>query len=85
LKINPRIRNPATGAGRGQQRPAGQGEKCKAMKKITNVVINQMDDDLYHIYDESGQAIETDFSTEQEAEEWATLNGYNVVCYFIYS
>jgi len=46
------------------------------------VVIEQMDDELYHIYDESGGMVEPDFESYEEAYYWAIDNGYTVVEYF---
>lgn len=48
------------------------------------VAIYLTDDDrgLYSIYNEAGQAIERDFESEAEAEEWAVENGYAVVDFF---
>lgn len=51
---------------------------------MIRVVIEQMDMDgeFFHIYDESGQAIEVDFLTYEEAETWAKDNNYIVVSTF---
>ena len=42
------------------------------------VIIEEMDD-LFHLYNEAGQAEESDFETEEEAEEYAIENGYEIV------
>ena len=52
------------------------------MEEDNRVVIEQMDDNLYHLYNEAGQAVETDFETYEEAEQWAQCNGYTVVQLF---
>jgi hypothetical protein len=46
-----------------------------------NVVILITDDNkgLYTIYEESGEIIEDDFASYDEANEFVTLNGWNVV------
>ena len=43
------------------------------------VVIEQMEDNLYHAYDESGAIVEGDFKSYDEAETHMTQNGYTVV------
>lgn len=43
------------------------------------VIIEQMEDDLYHLYDVDGCSVENDFDTYEEAEEWAKDNDYVVV------
>lgn len=43
------------------------------------VIITDMDDNLWHIYDEAGIAVEVDFESEAEATEWAIDNGYLIV------
>lgn len=43
------------------------------------VVIEQMEDDLYHIYNEAGQIIEADFDSYEEAKQYANDNNFIVV------
>lgn len=43
-----------------------------------NVIVEELDDE-YHLYNSSGQCVEGDFSTSEEAIEYAKNNGYNVV------
>lgn len=47
----------------------------------TDVVILLTDDNkgLYSIYEESGQAIEFDFESFNEAKDWCVECGYNIV------
>ena len=46
---------------------------------MEKVVIEQMSDDLFHIYNEAGQIVEPDFNTHEEATQWAVDNQYEVV------
>ena len=46
------------------------------------VIIEQMADLFWNIYNESGACIEPDFDTKEEAEEFAIDQGYEIVNYF---
>lgn len=46
------------------------------------VVIEQMGDNLFHLYDSAGSMVEGDFDTYEEAEQWAKDNDYLVVSSF---
>lgn len=46
---------------------------------MEKVIIETMEDDLYHLFDEAGSIVEPDFNTYDEAWSWAIENGYNVV------
>jgi len=47
------------------------------MKK--KVIIEFMEDGLWHLYNNAGQIEEPDFKTHEEAEEFATQNDYEIV------
>jgi|APGre2960657404_1045060.scaffolds.fasta_scaffold209018_1 hypothetical protein len=46
---------------------------------MEKVVIEVGEDDLFSIYNEAGQLIESDFSTRFEAEEFAKDCGFEIV------
>lgn len=53
-------------------------EICRIFNYPTTIdiyIIEQMDDGLYHIYDDSSEAIEVDFKTRKEALNYAKDNG----------
>jgi len=45
----------------------------------TRVVVEEMGDDFFHLYNENGDIVEADFPTYEEAEEYAGENGFVVV------
>ncbi len=49
------------------------------MKEDNRVIIEQMEDELFHLYDESGSLIEGDFDTWDEANQWAIDNDKEIV------
>tara|TARA_R110000868_G_scaffold45465_1_gene150997 strand:- start:1454 stop:1621 length:168 start_codon:yes stop_codon:yes gene_type:complete len=54
---------------------------------MKNVVVLMTDDDagLWSIYEESGQALEFDFESEQQAIEFANQQNWNIVKYFTHT
>lgn len=53
--------------------------KFETIDVIVEDFINDEDETIYSIIDESGCTIETDFELHQNAVDWANDNGYNVV------
>ena len=45
----------------------------------TKVIVECMEDNLWHLYNEAGQIEEGDFETKEAAKEFAVQNDYEIV------